>query len=77
MAVNPSHKATLDVAAKKFGLEISVPDRAPIVSLKKWDTIIVMSVRGLPRLEGRHEYSEQEIAAAEFAFGEWTVVCED
>jgi hypothetical protein len=33
-----------------------------------------MGVRGLPRLEGRHEYTEEEIAAATFSFSEYTVV---
>jgi hypothetical protein len=73
MALNPSHKPTCEAAVKKFGLPIVVPDKAPIVCLNKGDSIIVMAVRGLPRLEGRHEYTEDEIASATFVFGEWTV----
>jgi hypothetical protein len=74
MALNPSHKPTCDAATSKFGLAITIPDKAPIVNLKSGDSIIVMAVRGLPRLEGRHEYTEAEIASATFVFGEWTVM---
>jgi hypothetical protein len=73
MALNPSHKPTCDVATQKFGLPITIPEKAPIVALNSGDSIIVMAVRGLPRLEGRHEYTETEIASATFVFGEWTV----
>jgi hypothetical protein len=73
-ACNPSHRPTIDVMKKKFGLEVGVPEKAPIIALKPGDSIIVMSVRGLPRLENRHEYSEEEIALATFTFGLWTVI---
>lgn len=73
MCVNPSHQPTLEVAKVKYGLEIQVPEKAPQISLKSGDSVVVMSVRGLPRLEGRHEYTTQEIEQAKFAFGLWTV----
>jgi hypothetical protein len=73
MALNPSHKPTCEAATQKFGLPIAIPDKAPVVRLNAGDSIIVMAVRGLPRLEGRHEYTEAEIASATFVFGEWTV----
>jgi hypothetical protein len=73
MALNPSHKLTCEAATQKFGLLITIPDKAPIIRLNSGDSIIVMSVWGLPRLEGRHEYTEAEIASATFIFGEWTV----
>lgn len=73
MCVNPSHKPTIDAAVQKFGLAITVPEKAPMVALKSGDSVIVMSVRGLPRLEGRHEYTADEIDKATFMFGEWTV----
>ena len=73
MCVNPSHKPTIDVAVAKYGLAISVPEKAPQVKLKGGDSVIVMSVRGLPRLEERHEYTHEEIERATFEFGEWTV----
>ncbi len=72
--LNPSHELTIQAARERFNLPIQVPDRAPVVKLNPGDEMIVMSVRGLPRLEGRHEYSADEIAAAEFQFGKWTVV---
>jgi len=72
-ALNPSHKPTIDAAIERFGLPIQIPEKAPIVTLKKGDKIIVMSVRGLPRMEGRHEYTTEEIANATFAFAIWVV----
>jgi hypothetical protein len=51
-----------------------VPERAPLVALKLGDEVIVMSVRGLTRLEeNRHEYTEEEIAKATSTFGLWTI----
>lgn len=73
MCLNPSHKATIEAARRRFGLNIWVPDKAPIVSLRPGDRLVLMSVRGLPRMEGRHEYTKEEIDGAEFSFGEWTV----
>lgn len=32
-----------------------------------------MGVSGLPRLEGRHEYTQAEIDGAKFDFSLWTV----
>ncbi|MBU6321205.1 hypothetical protein KGO04_01525 [Patescibacteria group bacterium] len=72
---NPQHRTSLDAARRRFGLEIPVPEKAQMVSLKAGDEVVVMSVRGLPRLEeNRHEYTEEEIARATFVFGLWTVV---
>lgn len=71
---NPQHKATNAAAKARYGLDITVPEKAPMVALKPGDEVIVMSVRGLPRLEeNRHEYHDEEIAKATFAFGLWTV----
>lgn len=71
---NPQHKTTLVAAKSRFGLDIMVPEKAPMVSLVVGDQVIVMSVRGLPRLEeNRHEYTDVEIEKATFAFGLWTV----
>lgn len=73
MCLNPSHKPTIDAAMQKYGLAITVPDKAPNIALQSGDTVIVMSVRGLSRLEGRHEYTADEIDKTKFIFGEWTV----
>jgi hypothetical protein len=74
ICLNPSHKPTIEAARSRFGLPITIPEKAPTVSLGKGDSLLVMAVRGLLRLEGRHEYTPEEIGKAEFAFGEWTVV---
>jgi len=72
---NPQHKSTLLAAKARYGLDITVPEKAPLVSLKPGDQVIVMSVRGLPRLEeNRHEYTDAEVEKANFVFGLWTVV---
>lgn len=41
------------------------------------DSVIVMGVRGLPRLTDRHEYTEAEIAAATFEFSEYALMTLD
>lgn len=74
MCLNTSHAPTIEAAIHRFQLPITVPPAPPKVTLSKGDTVIVMSVRGLPRLEGRHEYTESEIQGAAFVFGLWTVV---
>lgn len=69
--VNPSHKPTIDAAVSRYGFRVVVPE--PQVALGEHDQIIVMSVRGLPRLENRHEYTQEEIDGATFTFAIWTV----
>lgn len=71
---NPSHTPTIEAMRKKFGIEVSTPEKPPIVQLKVNDKVIVMSVRGLPRLENRHEYTHEEIDKADFKFTLWTVI---
>lgn len=74
MCLNPSHKATIDAAVNRYDLDITIPESPPKISLKEGDSLIVMSVRGLPRLDAtRHEYTQEEIDKASFAFGLWTV----
>lgn len=74
---NPQHATSLQAAKLRFGLKISVPEKAPLVALKVGDEVIVMGIRGLPRLqENRHEYTEDEVASAAFVFGQWTVIGE-
>ncbi|TSC66572.1 MAG: hypothetical protein CEO22_50, partial [Candidatus Berkelbacteria bacterium Gr01-1014_85] len=54
--LNPSHKATISAMNQQFGIEVAIPDAPPRVSLNAGDSVIVMGVRGLPRLTDRHEY---------------------
>jgi hypothetical protein len=65
---NPSHGATIDAMRARFGLDVSIPETPSRVVLAPGDSIIVMGVRGLPRMTDRHEYSSAEIAAATFTF---------
>jgi hypothetical protein len=73
--LNPSHVATISAMKARYGLEVAIPDRAPQVALGAGDSVIVMGVRGLPRLDAtRHEYTEAEIASATFSFSIYTVL---
>ena len=70
---NPTHKATLDALQERFDITVPVPETAPTLKLADGDMLLVMSVRGLPRLGGdRHEYTPEEIASASFTFALWT-----
>ena len=72
--LNPSHWPTIEAARSRFDLAIAVPAKPPQVLLGDGDSIIVMGVRGLPRLTDRHEYTAGEIAGAAFSFSLYTVV---
>jgi len=71
---NPSHAATINVMKSRYGIEIEIPDTPPRVTLNPRDSVIVMGVRGLPRLTDRHEYSEEEISKATFSFSMYSVL---
>ena len=69
---NPSHKATINAMHDRFGIDVPIPEVPPRVILNPGDSVIVMGVRGLPRLTDRHEYTEEEIASAAFSFSLYT-----
>lgn len=71
--LNPSHAATIAAMKERFGIEVEIPETPPKVVLNLGDALIVMGVRGLPRLTDRHEYTEEEINAAAFTFSKYTV----
>ena len=70
---NSSHTATINAMRSRFGIDVSIPETPPRVALGFGDSIVVMGVRGLPRLTDRHEYTEEEIASATFTFAMYTV----
>jgi hypothetical protein len=70
---NPSHSATINAMRSRFGIDVSIPETPPRVALGFGDSIVVMGVRGLPRLTDRHEYTEEEIAQTTFSFAMYTV----
>lgn len=72
--LNPSHKATIDAMRNRFDIDVEIPEQPPRVSVGVGDSVVVMGVRGLPRLTDRREYTKAEIAAATFSFSEYTVV---
>ncbi len=71
--INPGHKATIHEMHRRFGIDLPIPTSVPKVSLASGDNLVVASMRGLPRLVGRREYTEQEIADAAFSFALYTV----
>ncbi len=70
---NPSHEATICAMRTRFGLAVEIPASPPRVELAYGDSVIVMGVRGLPRLTDRHEYTDEEVARATFVFSEYRV----
>jgi hypothetical protein len=71
--LNPSHTATISAMRQRFDIDIDIPERPPQVALQLGDSVIVMSVRGLPRLTDRHEYTPEEVAHATFEFAKYSV----
>lgn len=71
---NPSHRATIAGMRSRFGIDVPIPDIPPRIVLNHGDSIVVMGTRGLPRMVDRHEYSEEEIAKADFSFSMYTVI---
>ncbi|MEK7144538.1 MAG: hypothetical protein AAB794_01610 [Patescibacteria group bacterium] len=71
---NPSHSATIHAMTNRFGIEVEIPSEPPRVSLEPGDSVIVMGVRGLPRMTDRHEYTAEEVARATFQFAAYTVM---
>jgi hypothetical protein len=72
--LNPSHVATIQAMAVRYGLILTVPAKPPQVALVVGDCLIVAGVRDLPRLTDRHEYTAAEIDAATFGFSCYRVV---
>lgn len=73
---NPSHVATIAALSSRYpgiASHIAIPGMPPRVSLTAGDVVIVMGVRGLPRLTDRHEYTPEEIEGATFMFSLYEV----
>lgn len=73
VCLNPSHALTIGVMQTRYGIEVAIPAKAPMAKLGHGDRLLVMGVSGLPRLEGRHEYTAEEVAGANFRFGLYCV----
>jgi len=70
---NPSHVATINAMRGRYGIDVAIPEQPPRVNVGSGDSVIVMGVRGLPRLTDRHEYTEDEVASATFTFAMYSV----
>lgn len=73
VGLNPSHAASIDVMQKRFGIEVQIPERAPKIELQHGNVLVLMGISGLPRLEGRHEYTQEEVNNAKFTFSTWRI----
>lgn len=71
--LNPSHQSSIDAMRQKFGIDVPIPETPPRVLLGSGDAVIVMGVRGLPRMTDRHEYTAEEVAGATFTFSIYRV----
>lgn len=71
--LNPSHVATISAMEKKFSIHVEIPATPPRVVVNSGDSVIVMGVRGLPRLTDRHEYTDSVNTEATFSFSIYTV----
>lgn len=71
--LNPSHAESIRVMRERFGLDVMIPEKAPVVKLGPGDSLLLMAISGLPRLEGRHEYTAEEVAGAKFRFASYSV----
>jgi len=74
---NSSHVPTIEALRTRYpdiAIRVNIPEKPPLVKLVPGDALMVMSVRGLPRLEGRHEYTSEEITNASFEFSIWHVL---
>ena len=69
--LNPSHVATIEAMRSRYGIDVPVPEKALFANLAAGDSLVTMGVRGLPRLENRHEYTEEEVGGATFTFTVW------
>ena len=72
--LNPSHKATITAMRERYGIDMPIPEKAPQVLLGIMDSVVVMGVLGLPRLQDRHEYTREEVEGARFDFSLFTVI---
>ena len=71
---NPSHKLTLDALNTKHGIVVPVPEKAPFVSLKAGDKVIVLSARFPRRLAEGEIWTTEDVEKAMFKFGLWEVI---
>ena len=72
--LNPSHLSTIQAMEQRFGIYVPIPETPPKIQLKGGDCLIVMSVRGLPRLTENREYTQEEVDRAQFAFSKYLIL---
>ena len=71
---NPSHATTIAALEAKHGIVVPVPEKAPMIKLAVGDCLVVMSARFPRRLAEGETWTQDEVMAAQFAFGIWEVI---
>ena len=78
---DPSHASMVATLRVRFGIEVSIREKAPQVTLLPGDRLVVLSVREFPRVEGQRDRRVDEIEKgtlverATFVFSVYTVAC--
>lgn len=72
--IDPKHSAIIELMTKRLGIALDIPTNPPAVNFQEGDALIVMSVRGLPRLTGKQRYSHDEAENASFKFSEYKII---
>lgn len=62
----------IEVIARKFGLVLPIPEKAPKVALSSGDSLIIIQAN-LPRLAEGEVHSDATVANAPISFRLWTV----
>lgn len=72
--LNRSHPATIRGLKVRLGVDVSVPPTPPRIQLQPGDSILLVTLRGLPRHTERYQYTDEEVARATFIFSRYTLI---
>ena len=73
--LNPSHKNTIREIERRYEILLPTPDSPVRIKLRKGDTMIIITSRGLPRKTGNIiEFTEEELEQATFNFSTYTLL---
>lgn len=69
--LNKSHPATLRALKTRCKIDLPIPEFPPRISLEIGDSIVLITLRGLPRHTKSYQYTDGEVARATFSFSRW------
>jgi hypothetical protein len=70
--LNKSHPATVKALKTRYGIEAEIPHIPPRINIFPGDSILIVSLRGLPRHTTSYQYTDAEVAQARFVFARYT-----